>query len=262
MKCYYELYNDEDCQDTILYLNNFNGYIDNISEIKNNIKLNNINKCTFTKKETSFKDAYYIALLNKNPVKNSYDLSKSIIITGPNAAGKTTILKTTLLNVILSQQIGFGLYKECKLNPYKFIHCYLNIPDTSGRDSLFQAESRRCKEIINKITNKKDRHFCVFDELFSGTNPTEATSSAYAYLEYLTNFKNVDFILTTHYLQLCENIKSNKYIVNRHMKIDKNNFTYILDNGISHVKGGIKILADLNFPDEIIDKASTIINTL
>ena len=46
------------------------------------------------------------------------------------------------------------------------------------------------------------------------------------------------------------------------MKIDKNNFTYILDNGISHVKGGIKILADLNFPDEIIDKASTIINTL
>ena len=262
MKCYYNLYNDEECHNTIEYLNNFNGYLDNISEIKNNIKLNNINKCTFTKKHTSFKDSYYIALLNKNPVKNSYDLTKSIIITGPNAAGKTTILKTSLFNVILSQQIGFGLYKECKLNPYKYIHCYLNIPDTSGRDSLFQAESRRCKEIINKINNEKDRHFCVFDELFSGTNPTEATSSAFAYLEYLTNFKNVDFILTTHYLQLCEKIKKNDSVINCHMKIEKNNFTYILQKGISHVKGGIKILADLNFPEEIIHRASSIINTL
>jgi DNA mismatch repair ATPase MutS len=54
----------------------------------------------------------------------------------------------------------------------------LNIPDSSGRDSLFQAESRRCKEIIDIINkDKTHRHFCIFDELFSGTNPVETTKA-------------------------------------------------------------------------------------
>ena len=79
------------------------------------------------------------------------------MITGPNASGKTTILKTTLFNIILSQQVGFGFYSSATINPYKYIHCYLNIPDTSGRDSLFQAEARRCKEILDSVKNSKDR---------------------------------------------------------------------------------------------------------
>ena len=118
---------------------------------------------------------------------------KNIIISSPNAGGKTTMIKTTTINVIFSQQLGCGFYKSCVLKPYTHIHSYLNIPDTSGRDSLFQAESRRCKEIIDIIngTNiETTRHFCIFDELYSGTNPKEATKSAYAFLLYLSKFKN------------------------------------------------------------------------
>ena len=48
----------------------------------------------------------------KNPIKNSINLNKNRIITGPNAAGKTTILKATILNTIFSQQIGMGYYKN------------------------------------------------------------------------------------------------------------------------------------------------------
>jgi hypothetical protein len=61
----------------------------------------------------------------------------------------------------------------------------LNIPDTSGRDSLFQAEARRCKEIIDIIDEPlltDARHFCIFDELFSGTIAAEATSASYGFL--------------------------------------------------------------------------------
>ncbi len=65
-----------------------------------------------------------------------------MIITGPNASGKTTILKTTLINTILTQQFGCGFYSEATMYPFNHIHCYLNIPDTSGRDSLFQSETR------------------------------------------------------------------------------------------------------------------------
>jgi DNA mismatch repair ATPase MutS len=119
-------------------------------------------------------------LINEKPITNNCRLDKNILITGPNAAGKTTILKTTLFNIILSQQLGLGCYKTATINVYKYIHSYLNIPDTSQRDSLFQAEARRCKEIVDCLleNNNKDRHFCIFDELYSGTNPSEAVASA------------------------------------------------------------------------------------
>jgi hypothetical protein len=88
------------------------------------------------------------------------------------------MLKTTMINVIFSQQLGIGFYSSCILNPYTHIFSYLNIPDTSSYDSLFQAEARRCKVILDDIQNypEKDgyRHFYIFDEIFSGTSPTQA----------------------------------------------------------------------------------------
>ena len=49
------------------------------------------------------------------------------------------------------------------------------------------------KEIIDMIHSEKDKtHYCIFDELYSGTNPIEATKSAYAFLVYLSKFKNVN----------------------------------------------------------------------
>ena len=87
--------------------------------------------------------------------------------------GHQTIIKSAkkivldLFNLILSQQLGVGFYEEAKIKPFMHIHCYLNIPDTSCRDSLFQAEARRCKEIIDALDeNKDDSHFCIFDELY------------------------------------------------------------------------------------------------
>ena len=64
----------------------------------------------FSNKKTKFK--CIIPFYNSNPVKNSYSLKNNIIITGPNAAGKTTMLKTTLFNIIFSQQTGCGFYKK------------------------------------------------------------------------------------------------------------------------------------------------------
>jgi DNA mismatch repair ATPase MutS len=151
-------------------------------------------------------------------------LDKNIIITGPNASGKTTILKSTLINVIFSQQFGCGFYDEATIVPYKHIHSYLNIPDTSGRDSLFQAESRRCKEILDIIqetesTMSNSRHCCIFDELYSGTNPEEAVESAYSFLLYLSKFDNVDFILTTHYFEVCKRFKKSDRVDNYKMDV-------------------------------------------
>jgi len=249
-----------------------------------------------SKSHSEIINGYYVATAvgeNETPVKNTVSLDKRLVITGPNASGKTTILKMTMLNILFSQQLGYGFYETgTRIRPYQQLHSYLNIPDTSGRDSLFQAESRRCKEILDKLT--PGRHFCIFDELYSGTNPYEAIASAYGYITHLTKQDNVDFMLTTHYIQLCklfeqqnassesdkrekiENksttsktiaINENNKIRNLHMEVaDRGNYDfkylYALRPGISSIKGGIKVLYDLQYPASIVETTRVILSTL
>ena len=265
MKCYYMLHNNEAYKNALQYSYDFWGYIDILNGIKENVNTNYLGKCKFGNK-TKFNNAFY-PITHNNPVKNTYNLNKQLLITGPNAAGKTTILKTTLFNILISQQIGYGCYKSATIYPYHKIHCYINIPDTSNRDSVFQAEARRCKNILDNIKDDNIRHFCVFDELFSGTNPYEAISSAVSFLRYLNKYKNVSFIITTHYLDICNKLSNDKKTHNCNMKINKKEdgeflYTYKLDSGISNVKGGIKVLNDLEYPTEIIDNTNKLIGQL
>ena len=214
------------------------------------------------KASCSIVNQYYPPSYKEKHVKNNCHLDKNMIITGVNASGKTTYLKTTTINIIFTQQFGYGFYDSFKIRPYTHIHSYLNIPDTSGRDSLFQAESRRCKEIIDIIGNNKDdienHHFCIFDELYSGTNPIEASKSAYAFLIYLSSFKNVDFILTTHYTSVCKKITEKHKMRNYKMNVKRTEdgklkYTYKIKEGICHIKGAFEILKSMDYPQEILE---------
>ena len=267
MKCFYKLHNDKNIISSLYFSFGCNSYLQNLVSIQKHLKNNKINFTKFVNKDkkTNFTNSYYSELLrdsSNNIVKNSYKLDNNLILTGPNAAGKTTILKSTLFNILLSQQIGCGFFDKAESKIYDFIHCYINIPDTSGRDSLFQAEARRCKEILNIIEENSDKnHFCVFDELYSGTNPEEAVSSASALLNHINKKDNVNYILTTHYYKLCSKLDKN-VSKNYHMEIKKNNtdddfkFTYKIKKGISKIKGGLKVLRDLEYPETIINKLS------
>ena len=219
------------------------------------------NSATATKLNSQFYAPLLSGNVANNAVPNDIHLNKQLIITGPNAAGKTTTIKATLFNIILSQQIGYGFYKSAQINPYEYLHCYLNIPDTSGRDSLFQAESRRCKEILTcMLEHPKDRHFCIFDELYSGTNPYEAVASAYGYIDFISKNPNVDLILTTHYIDLCHLLEKHERIENLHMSTAEDGaYLYKIADGISTIKGGLKVLRELDYPAEIVDSARRII---
>lgn len=260
LRLYYTIHINNEYEEALKYSVGFNGYIENMSNVHNLIcngsvsfaKFNKSNICTFDKQ-------YYPIIIDNRCIKNNLNMEKNIIISAPNKAGKTTMIKTTLINIIFTQQFGCGFYENANINPYKYIHCYLNIPDTSGRDSLFQAESRRCKDIINIINdNKQDRHFCIFDELYSGTNPEEAVKAGNAFLKYIEGFDTVDFILTTHYKQICKGFKNSTKVDNYKMDVtinsdDSFNYTYKFKKGISKIKGGIRVLKDLKYPDEIIN---------
>jgi len=293
LKCYYQLYSNEDYADAIKFSFGFEGYINNMMGVYDNWKKGNISmghvfndnpKLKPSLNKMLIKDQYYPPYDKETTIKNTVKLGVSlnkttkkkgsttngIIITGPNASGKTTLLKTTAINIIFTQQVGFGYYSKCSLKPYKYIHSYLNIPDTSGRDSLFQAEARRCKEIIDRIhlEEKGNMHFCIFDELYSGTNPVEASKASFAFLNYIGDFKNVHFMLTTHYTSVCKKIIKEKITHIKNYKMDVKEittngesgnlvdsnliYTYKMINGISDIEGAVNVLKSLNYPDKII----------
>ena len=207
---------------------------------------------------TKIVNGYYVATaLNDgtSPVKNTVSLDKRLVITGPNASGKTTILKMTMLNILFSQQLGHGFYEEGKQQASAQWGC-------GGQSPPGQSPPVR--------------HFCIFDELYSGTNPYEAIASAYGYITHLTKHVSVDFMLTTHYIQLCKLFEEsdeakeptrNHEIRNLHMEVaDRGNYDfkylYALHPGISAIKGGIKVLYDLQYPASIVDATRRILSVI
>lgn len=271
LKLYYELYTNPIYYQTFTYSLGFNGYINCLFDLQTLLGEKKLNFATYTtkSKKTVFKNSYYACLLDNNnnnnteiketPVKNTIALNKNISITGPNASGKTTMLKSTLINIIFSQQFGCGFYDSAKIKPFNHIHCYLNIPDTSGRDSLFQAEARRCKDMLDIISssNKKDTHFCAFDELYSGTNPEDAEQSAVSFMRYMTTLPNVSCILTTHFINVCKKLERTGDIVNYKMGTtlidDKLIYSYKMFKGLSDIKGGMNVLKQMKYPIEIVN---------
>jgi len=282
LKTFYELYDNNIYHELMEYSFEFHTYLECIEGLQENITQQQVHFAEFEKKEKGqernknkktktreknalFKDNYYVVLKDRNPIKNDVSFDRNLILTGPNASGKTTVLKSILINIILTQQFGCGFYTAAYLKPYDYIHCYLNIPDTSGRDSLFQAEAKRCKEILDTIEENKeeDRHFCAFDEIYSGTNPEEATLSTVAFIDYLVKYNNVSCILTSHFIKACKKLGKNKRIENYHMLVESNvnennqssiKYKYQLEKGISSVQGGIQILKDMNYPQKILEQ--------
>lgn len=267
LKCNYEIFNDTDKHETIMYIIYLNQYMYNMNSLQKKIENKTMNKCSIIEskeKKTAPKiqNGYYISYMNnkkENCIKNDINLKNNLIITGPNASGKTTTIKSVLINLFLSQSCGFGCYDKCKMQLYDNFYSYLNIPDTSNRDSLFQAEARRCKDIIAKIEeNQDERHFCIFDEIYSGTNPNDAVLCANVYLKGMNMYKDsVDYIITTHYVDLCKKLDKEKYITNKRMIVEekdkKLNYTYKIEDGISQINGGFQVLKDLDYPQYLLD---------
>jgi DNA mismatch repair ATPase MutS len=115
-------------------------------------------------------------------------------------------------------------------------------------------------EVGNEVSSKENlRHFCVFDELYSGTNPEEATKSAYAFLRYLAKYDNVNFILTTHYVSVCKRLRKVPTVRNWKMEAHELadgeiKYTYKIGRGISQIQGAFSVLREMGYPEEILNE--------
>lgn len=154
----------------------------------------------------------------QNVVANSITVGgnerQNIIISGPNAGGKSTLLRSIAHNLILGQTFGIAAAQEMSITPFSFIATYLNIADDilSGT-SMFKAQVLRAQWLLDKTStlSEKDFSFIVVDEIFSGTAPREGQAASYAFAKYMGSMPNCISMIATHFpllLQLQEETTS------------------------------------------------------
>jgi hypothetical protein len=204
---------------------------------------------------------------NNVVIKNDISINNNIIITGPNAGGKSTFIKALLINVLLSQTICISICDECTMTPFNKINSQINIPDSKGHESLFEAEMHRCLYNLKELekTDKNDNVFIIMDEIFNSTNPVEGISAAYAIVKKISEYTNCLLIFTTHYVYLTKLAKTNRFINYKMNVIIENNiinFPYKLVKGFSKQYIALELLKQNGFDEKIINDAIEIKNKL
>ena len=263
-------------KDTMVNIFHYTGTIDAILSIENVLSSSNSENpysiTNFVEKKRpiiNFKNIWHPYLTNEtssNTVKNNLTMDNNILITGPNAAGKSTFIKAVIINIILSQTIGISSAEKFEMTPFNNLETYLHIPDSKGSSSLFEAEMFRSKEYIDKIKNMESDKFSfiVLDEIFSSTNYVEGFSGAYSILKKISSFSNTLSITTTHYTDLERLEKDTKgKIINYKFEVDhdENNeivFNYILKRGTSRQYIALELLKKNGFDDDVIENAMNI----
>ena len=216
----------------------------------------------YTENVTSLWDAKN-PILNNNQISNPINLNKNIIVTGPNAGGKTTYVKTILANVILSQTFGITYSLKSYMILYDTINSFMRVSDELGNKSYFEAEAEYCLNMIKKakyISSNKKKGLFLMDEPMHSTPPTEGMATAYAVIEYLSKMQGISLIITTHFHKLVklEELYPDRFINLSVDAIPDNNkyyFPYKIKNGYSYLCIAIELLDIKDFPKEIIDNA-------
>ena len=204
-----------------------------------------------------------------NPVENTLDLQgdrKNMILTACNSAGKSVLIKSILVNIILAQTVTISCCsKKCNFTPFDHINSQINIPDCTGVASLFEASMFRCKDNLDILQNLKGNSIIVMDEVFSSTNPIEAISGAYAICNKISTYKNNLLIFTTHFNYLTKLAKDTKRFKNYKMETnvlnDNIDFTYKLVRGVNKQYLALELLKLNGFDSTIIDEALAIKKT-
>lgn len=194
-------------------------------------------------------------VLVNDAIPNNISEGKHIILTGPNAGGKTTAIRALLQNIILAQSFGIAASETWHMTMFDVIHSYLNISDDISQGlSLFASEIKRAQDILQRIKslepNKK--FFFALDELFTGTIAEDGEACAYQFVKKISEFEGVQFIYATHFEKLkelgndgilCANYKVDAPIKNEDGKLV---YPYTLSQGANESRVALDLAREAN----------------
>lgn len=223
---------------------------------------NSIGFVTFEGTDMRMQGIRHPCLNLEKVVMNDFEFSdKNIIVTGPNAGGKSTFIKSVLINALMCQTIGISTCFDCKTVPFDIIHSQINIPDAKGHESLFEAEMHRCLATLNMLKEHQNKHsLVVMDEIFNSTNPVEGISAAFAIAKKMSDYVNCKLIFTTHYAYLTKLAKTTNRFLNYRMNVMMDprgnmSFPYKISRGVSKQYIALELLKKNGFDVDIIEEA-------
>lgn len=207
----------------------------------------------FAKKELMVEEIYHPLI--DTPIKNSLNMRKNILLTGSNASGKSTFVKSITINIILGQSIHTCAAKRMVIPDAGVITSMAVRDDILSGESYYMKEIKYLKRMIEK-SNGERMVICGIDEILRGTNTMERVAASIAILDYLCR-KNCLIMVASHDLELAKILadKYENYYFCETLKEGDILFDYKLRKGISNSHNAIQLLQAVGFPDEIVTNA-------
>ena len=197
--------------------------------------------------------------LIKDPVSNDFTLHDRAILTGANASGKSTFMKSLAVSVILAQTIDTACGARFSLPAMKVMTSMAIRDDVVSGESYYVREVRYLKRMLDEIA-RGTMTLCVIDEILKGTNQAERLAASEAVLKYLTQFPGY-CIIATHDMELVERLRDlyRSYYFESHITENNVTFDYKIHPGQGGESNALALLQAFGFPDEIIQEANALV---
>ncbi len=222
----------------------------------------------------NLKEARHPIIENTLPLGEKYipndiyldrDSQQILMVTGPNMAGKSAILRQTAIIALMAQTGSFVPAKSAEIGVLDKIFTRVGASDNiSAGESTFMVEMNEAANILNNIS---ERSLILLDEIGRGTSTYDGVSIAWAIAEYLHQHPTKPKTLfATHYHELNEMAASFERIKNFHISIQENKGNIIflrkLIAGGSEHSFGIHVAKLAGMPSKVINRANEILETL
>ena len=200
-----------------------------------------------------------------NSIRLGNDDQQIIIITGPNMAGKSALLRQTALITLLAQMGSFVPAEQARIGVVDKIFTRVGASDNiSLGESTFMVEMTEAAAILN---NMSQRSLILFDELGRGTSTYDGISIAWSIVEHIhEHAAHPKTLFATHYHELNEMEKSFKRIVNYNVSVKEINgkvvFVRQLVKGGSEHSFGIHVAKLAGMPPSIVARATEVLKQL
>ena len=243
---------------------NYVGHVDSaisIASLRAGKEKTCLPKFISAKKELIVKNLYHPLI--EDCIKNNLTIKeKSILITGSNMSGKSTFLRSLIINSILAQTI-YTCFADEFTSPILKQFSSIRIDD-----DLFDGKSYYFQEVgimatLLEQVESADQNLFVLDEVFKGTNTIERIASAKAILSYLNRNENI-VIVATHDIELADML-AQEYDLYHFTETVENkalHFDHTIKSGQLKTRNAIKILEMSNYPAEVIKEAQEISSSL
>ena len=201
-----------------------------------------------------------------NDIKLDTQKQQIMIITGPNMAGKSALLRQTALITLMAQMGSFVPADSARIGLVDKIFTRVGASDNiSLGESTFMVEMTEASDILNNVT---PRSLVLFDELGRGTSTYDGISIAWAIVEYLHQHSGAQArtLFATHYHELNEMEKHFERIKNYNVSVKEVNgkviFLRKLMPGGSEHSFGIHVAEIAGMPKSIVSRANAILRQL